>query len=105
MTYPVRALGISQEILDALERGEQVTITKENGEPVADLVPHKRRSIVTGTRVELTAEEEAKIFGNDSETPRKKQPKFGTLKGHKVVIDPNWDRPQNDIDAFLRGDV
>jgi len=33
--------------------------------------------------------------------PRK--PKFGTMKN--LVIDPNWNRPQNDVEAWLRGDV
>ncbi|MBV8706830.1 MAG: type II toxin-antitoxin system prevent-host-death family antitoxin [Acidobacteriaceae bacterium] len=62
------------ELIEAVEGGEQVTITR-NGKPVVDLVPSKHSG------------------------PRK----FGTMKG--LVIDPDWNRPQNDVEAWLRGDV
>jgi prevent-host-death family protein len=29
--------------------------------------------------------------------------KFGTMRD--LVVDPNWNRPQNDIEAWLKGDV
>jgi len=53
-----------------------VTICR-HGKPVADIVP----------------------------TQEKEAPKFGTLKGEVVIHDPNWWKPQNDIEAWLRGDV
>jgi prevent-host-death family protein len=46
-----------------------------NGRPVADLVPA---------------------------VPKSKR-KFGTMTN--LIIDPNWNAPQNDIDAWLQGDV
>jgi prevent-host-death family protein len=46
-----------------------------NGRPVADLVPAIAKS----------------------------RRKFGTMT--HLIIDPNWNAPQNDIDAWLQGDV
>ncbi len=31
--------------------------------------------------------------------------RFGTLKDHIQILDPDWDRPQNDVEAWLEGDV
>lgn len=64
------------QLLKAVENGERVTITRY-GKPVADLITAK---------------------------PRKK-PRFGTMKDRIKILDPNWDRPQNDVEAWLRGDV
>ena len=30
---------------------------------------------------------------------------FGVLGSEKIVIDPDWARPQEDLDAWLAGDV
>jgi prevent-host-death family protein len=46
-----------------------------NGRPVADLVPVVAKS----------------------------KRKFGTMTN--LIIDPNWNAPQNDVDAWLQGDV
>jgi prevent-host-death family protein len=64
------------EIIKQAEQGKPVVITRR-GVPVAEVVA-KRRS------------------------PRKRR--FG-LFSDSAVIDPNWDRPQDDIDAWLAGDV
>lgn len=66
------------KLIHAAEKGERITICR-HGKPVVDLVPAEKR---------------------DS-TPRK----FGTMKGKGLIVDPDWARPQNDIDAWLRGDV
>ncbi len=29
--------------------------------------------------------------------------RFGTLKG--LVVDPDWNRPQDDVEAWMKGDV
>jgi prevent-host-death family protein len=46
-----------------------------NGRPVADLVPARAKA----------------------------KRKFGTMT--HLIIDPHWNAPQNDTDAWLRGDV
>jgi prevent-host-death family protein len=77
MTYTVKdARNKFTQLLKSVEDGQPVTITR-NGRPVAEIVPAKR----------------------------KRNRKFGTLKDRIIVVDPNWNRPQNDIDAWLRGDV
>jgi len=77
MTYSVaEAQGKLAEIINAVEAGEQVTITRD-GKPVVDLVRSKL----------------------------KRAPKFGTMKDRILVLNPDWDRPQNDVEAWLRGDV
>jgi prevent-host-death family protein len=77
MTYSVKeARNKLPQILKSVEDGEEVTITR-NGKPVAELVPARTR----------------------------KKPRFGTMKHLSLIADPNWNRPQNDIDAWLRGDV
>ena len=75
MTYTIsEASSKLSELIEAVESGEQVTITR-NGKPAMDLVPSTRNG------------------------PRK----FGTMDN--LVIDPDWNRPQNDVEAWLRGDV
>lgn len=65
------------ELIKLAEDGKRVTITKR-GIPVVEIIRKQAR-------------------------PRKRI--FGVLGDKDVVIDPNWDRPQNDIDAWLAGDV
>jgi len=66
------------ELLRQVETGESVVIER-HGKPIAQI-----------TRIE--------------ETPRK--PKWGTLgKYSDFVIDPDWARPQNDLDEWLKGNV
>ena len=77
MTYTVKdARNKLTQLLRAVEDGEEVTITR-NGKPIAEIVPARP----------------------------KRKPKFGTMKAHSIVIDPEWNRPQNDVEAWLRGDV
>ena len=66
------------QLLAAVEQGEQVTICR-HGKPVADLIPTREN--------ERTA------------------PEFGKMKGKIRILDPNWDRAQNDVEAWLHGDV
>ncbi len=66
------------QLLQQVEAGEQVTICR-HGKPIADLIP--------------TNEEQRK--------PRV----FGAMKGKIIIHDPDWAKPQNDINAWLRGDV
>jgi hypothetical protein len=45
----------------------------------------------------------------DAKPQEPEQPKseriFGVLGDKKIVIDPEWARPQEDLDAWLAGDV
>ena len=66
------------QLLQAVEKGERVTICR-HGKPIADLVQ-------TGSAT-------------------RRAPKFGTLKRKIKILDPNWDAPQKDVEAWLRGDV
>ncbi len=78
MTYTVtEAKNKLPELIKQAEEGKPVTITKR-GVPVVEIV---RKRVQTRKR------------------------RFGVLGDKSVVIDPNWDRPQNDIDAWLAGDV
>jgi prevent-host-death family protein len=63
-------------LVQAALDGEQVTITR-HGQPVVELTPVKS----------------------------KRTPKFGTMRERITINDANWDRPQNDVEAWLRGDV
>ena len=66
------------QLIQQVEKGERVTICR-HGKPVVTLVP-----------------------ANDTEpTPRK----FGTLKGKIKILDPDWAKPQDDLEAWLKGDV
>jgi prevent-host-death family protein len=66
------------QLLQAVEKGERVTICR-HGKPIADLV--------------------------HADEAKRLPPKFGTLKGKIKILDPNWAAPQNDIEAWLKGDV
>ena len=64
------------ELLVRVEQGDRVVIER-HGKPIAEInQPQERR-----------------------------EPRFGTMKGRIVEIDPQWHRPQEDIDAWLAGDV
>lgn len=64
------------ELLVAVEKGERVTIER-HGKPVAEI-------------------RQPEVF---------RRPKFGTAKGKIKILDPNWHRAQNDVEAWLKGDV
>ncbi len=66
------------QLLAAVEKGEPVTICR-HGKPVADLVQTREQERVA--------------------------PEFGKMKGKVKILDPDWDRAQNDLQAWLRGDV
>lgn len=66
------------KLIKAVEDGESVTICRR-GRPVVDIV-------------------------RTSKAARKK-PKFGTLKGKRIIPDPDWWKPMTDeeVEAFLEG--
>lgn len=64
------------ELLVAVEKGERVIIER-HGKAIAEI--HRAQ-------------------------PQRK-PEFDGLRGTFVEVDPDWHRPQEDIDAWLRGDV
>jgi len=66
------------QLLQQVEKGRRITICR-HGAPIADLIP----------------------AGQAACKPRQ----FGTLAGRIKIIDPNWAKPQNDVEAWLRGDV
>ncbi len=66
------------ELIKQAEAGVRVTITKR-GIPVVELIRKKE----------------------DSPAQRV----FGVLGSKKIVLDPTWAKPQNDLDAWLAGDV
>lgn len=66
------------ELIRLAEAGARITITKR-GIPVAEIV-HKAE-----------------------DPPRERT--FGVLGKKRVVIDPDWARPQQDTDAWLAGDA
>jgi prevent-host-death family protein len=79
MTYTVaEAKNRLPELIKQAEAGGRVTITKR-GIPVVEIV---RKA-------------------EDSSPMRV----FGVLGKKKIVIDPDWARPQEDLDAWLAGDV
>ena len=79
MSYTVaEAKNKLPELIKQAEAGVRVTITRR-GIPVVEIV----------RKVE------------DSRPKRV----FGVLGKKKVVIDPDWARPQEDMDAWLGGDV
>ena len=73
----VEAKNSLTQLLQAVEGGERITICR-HGKPIVDLVPTE-----AGAREERI---------------------FGAQRG-VVVLDPDWAKPQNDIDAWLKGDV
>jgi prevent-host-death family protein len=66
------------QLIQQAEKGERITICR-HGKPVVDLVP----------------------TNSSAPIPRK----FGTLKGKIKILDPDWAKPQNDLEAWLKGDV
>ena len=66
------------QLLQQVEKGERVTICR-HGAPVADLIP--------------------------AMSIDRKRRQFGTLRGRIKILDPDWAKPQNDVEAWLRGDV
>ena len=79
MSYTVsEAKNKLPELIKQAESGARVTITKR-GIPVVEIV----------RKVE--------------DSPRKRV--FGVLGDKKIVIDPDWARPQEDLDAWLAGEV
>lgn len=79
MTYTVsEAKNKLPELIKQAETGVRVTITKR-GVPVVEIV---RKA---------------------DELPRKRV--FGVLGNKKIVTDPDWARPQDNVDAWLAGDV
>lgn len=79
MTYTVaEAKNKLPELIKQAEAGARVTITKR-GVPVVEIVRKQE------------------------DPPRKRA--FGLLGEKKIAIDPDWARPQEDMDAWLAGDV
>jgi prevent-host-death family protein len=66
------------QLIQQVEKGERVTICR-HGTPVVDLV--------------ATAH------------PERRPRKFGTLRNRIRILDSDWSRPQDDVDAWFRGDV
>lgn len=66
------------ELIKLVENGDSVTITR-HGVPVIDLVRNRPAAA--------------------------KKRRFGVLGKKKIVLDPNWDQPIEDIDAWMRGDL
>ncbi len=66
------------QLITAVEKGDRVTICR-HGKPVVDLVQTQE-----GVRT---------------------APQFGMLKGKIKIVDPDWARPQNDVESWLKGDV
>jgi prevent-host-death family protein len=66
------------ELIKAAEKGERITICRR-GKPVADLVRTTSSS--------------------------RKKPKFDTLKGKVIILDPDWWKPMTDqeVDDLLEG--
>jgi prevent-host-death family protein len=65
-------------LIKAVEQGESVTICR-HGTPVADIVRTRKT--------------------------RAQKPKFGTLKGRVIEVDPDWWKPMSDadVDALVDG--
>lgn len=79
MTYTVaEAKNKLPELIRKAEAGARVTITKR-GVPVVEIV-------------------------KKMDEPRRERV-FGILGKKRVVIDRDWSKPQNDLDAWLAGDV
>jgi prevent-host-death family protein len=79
MTYTVsEAKNKLPELIKQAEAGVRVTITKR-GIPVVEIV-------------------------RKTEEPLRKRV-FGVLGKKKIVIDPDWARPQENVDAWIAGDV
>jgi len=66
------------QLIQAVEKGETITICR-HGKPVVDIVP--------------------------TSAQKRKPRQYGTMKEEIIIHDPDWAKPQNDIEAWLRGDV
>lgn len=66
------------QLLHEVERGERVTICR-HGVPIADLV--------------------------STRASERKPRQFGTFRNEIIITDPDWAKAQNDVEAWLRGDV
>ncbi len=78
MTYTVtEAKNRLPELIRQAEAGDHVTITKR-GIPVVEIV-------------------------RKQDVPKRKR-LLGGLENEIKVLDPNWTAPQNDIEAWLRGE-
>ncbi|MBV8897602.1 MAG: type II toxin-antitoxin system prevent-host-death family antitoxin [Acidobacteriaceae bacterium] len=79
MTYTVaEAKNKLPALIKQAEAGEQVIITRR-GVPVAEIV-QKKKDV-------------------------RPKPVFGVLGNKKVIIDPDWDKPIEDIEAWMRGEI
>ena len=79
MTYTVaEAKNRLPQLIKEAEAGATVTITKR-GVPVVEIV-------------------------RKTEEPGRRRV-FGVLGKKQIVLDPDWARPQEDLDAWLAGDV
>ena len=79
MTFTVaEAKNRLPELIRQAEAGASVTITKR-GIPVVEIV----RKVDDSARKRV----------------------FGVLGSKKVIVDPDWARPQEDMDAWLAGEV
>lgn len=79
MRFPVaEAKNKLTELIRLAEDGEHVTITR-HGHPCVDIVK--------------------------SQPEEKPQRKFGVLGNKKVVLDPRWDEPVEDLAAWERGEA
>jgi len=79
MTYTVaEAKNKLPDLIRQVEAGARVTITKR-GIPVVE------------------------IIRKTEDSPRRRV--FGVLGNKKIVVDPDWARPQQDLDAWFAGDV
>lgn len=79
MTYTVtEARSKHSELIKQVEAGDRVTITKR-GVPVVEMV-------------------------RKGEAPRRKRI-FGGFESDIEIYDADWARPQNDFDAWSRGEV
>jgi antitoxin (DNA-binding transcriptional repressor) of toxin-antitoxin stability system len=64
------------ELIRAVEKGEPVTICRR-GVPVVDIVRTQK--------------------------PTGKKPRLGTLRGKIKIFDPDWRKPDEEVDDFLEG--
>lgn len=79
MTYTVsQAKNMLPELIRLAQAGTRVTITRR-GVPIAEII--RKVDELPRTRI------------------------FGVLGNKTVVIDPDWARPQEDLNSWLSGDV
>jgi prevent-host-death family protein len=66
------------KLINQAEAGQHVVVTKR-GVPVIEIVPVDERG--------------------------RRKPVFGVLGEKKIVIDPDWDKPIEDLEAWIAGEV